>query len=179
MSIFVHSCIEIHRDLLLYVSISHKHSLCILSISTNFFFQDIFYDMSLVLSGIYSEMSTQHTRPEWNKCVRSEDTLLSSHFVVFFKPLSFLPQIVSDCTCGAERVCVFYKRRRRCNEPHTSDSLQQQWCDCSLSRLLCDLKPHVSRRHVTLIWLRWEKSYIVPISCTSSVCTECVCLTVS
>lgn len=88
---------------------------------------------------------------------------------MFFNFGSFLPQ-----AAPVERSVSACYKRRRCNKPHTSDSLPKQWCDCSLSRLLCDIKPHVSRRHVTLIWLRWEKSSIVSIFLSPSVCV-CFC----
>lgn len=46
---------------------------------------------------------------------------------------------------------------------------QQQWHDCSLSRLLCDMKPRAFRRHVTLIWLRW-------LHCVHLFFSLCVCV---
>lgn len=67
----------------------------------------------------------------------------------------------SLCTCGVFLPVRVGERR---GIPLASDRLQKQWCDCSLSRLLCDTKPHASSRHVTRICQDREELYSVYLS---------------
>ena len=117
-------------------------------ISTNLIFSSI-VTWSLMFSSLaWLLVFTQRYRHNTQRHCgirRLFETACPNHILVFSK----LPQIVWSGAC----VC-FIKEEERCDRPLTSDTLQQQWCFCSLSTLLCDMKPHAFRGHVTLIWSR-------------------------
>lgn len=68
-------------------------------------------------------------------------------------PSSHFPFETRACFAGASDgvplLLVLWKRRGQKREVLTSDAPRQQGWDCSLSRLLCDMKPRALVGHVT------------------------------